>query len=114
MSTTIRTKVRFRRAMRRPAPNPKTTKVRKTTDSLARRLALAHYIERLIDQGKIRHYAHAARILRITRARMTQVMDLMLLPMDVQEQILTDGLKSSERELRAIAHRRPRRTPGAP
>jgi len=36
-------------------------------DTLARRFALAHYIERLIDAGKLRNYAQAAAVLGVTR-----------------------------------------------
>ena len=58
--------------------------------ALARRLALAYYIEQLIDEGRLRDYADAARVLGVTRARMTQVMDLLLLPVPVQEDVLIE------------------------
>ena len=56
----------------------------------ARRLALAYYIEQLIDEGRLRDYANAASVLGVTRARMTQVMDLLLLPVPVQEDVLIE------------------------
>ena len=56
--------------------------------ALARRLALAYYIEQLIEEGRLRDYAEAARVLGITRARMTQVMDLALLPVTDQNNLL--------------------------
>ena len=52
------------------------------------RLALAYYVERCIEDGTVESYADAARRLGITRARMTQVMDLLLLPAGVVDGIL--------------------------
>jgi hypothetical protein len=68
----------------------------------ARLLALAHHIERLIDEGALSGYADAARVLGVTRARMTQVMDLLLLPPAVQEGVLTGAVRASERRLRRL------------
>ena len=42
----------------------------------ARMLALAHHVERLIEAGELTGYADAARGLGLTRARLTQVMNL--------------------------------------
>ena len=66
-----------------PDPQPR------PASSLARRLALANYVERCIEAGVIDSYTEAARKLGITRARMTQVMDLLLLPVVEQEALLT-------------------------
>ena len=56
---------------------------------------------------RIRDYADLARLGRVTRARMTQIMKLLLLAPDIQEQILflplTKGL--NERNLRSIVNR---------
>ena len=71
-------------------------------DTMARRLALAHYIERLIDSGQLRNYAQAAAVLGITRARVTQLMDLVLMPADVQESVILGGRRFDERELRRL------------
>lgn len=51
-------------------------------------LALAHMIQRAIDRGEIRDQAEAARRLGVTRARMTQILDLTLLAPDLQEEVL--------------------------
>jgi hypothetical protein len=51
-------------------------------------LALAHMIQRAIDRGEIRDQAEAARRLGVTRARMTQILDLTLLAPDLQERVL--------------------------
>ena len=55
---------------------------------IARQLALAYKIERMIEAGELRDYADAARRLGVSRARMTHVMDLMLRPVWEQEEIL--------------------------
>jgi predicted XRE-type DNA-binding protein len=69
-------------------------------DRLARRLALAHHIENLIEAGKLTDYAHAARVLGVSRARLTQLMDLLLVPSDVQERVLLGQWSKGERALR--------------
>lgn len=74
-----------------------------------RLLALAIRMERLIREGVARDYADLARIGGVTRARLTQIMNLTLLAPDIQEQVLSlprtvhgrDPV--SEPELRSIA-----------
>lgn len=68
----------------------------------ARLLALAHYVERLVESGQLKDYAHAARVLGMTRARMAQVMNLLLLSPGLQERILSGELVISERALRNV------------
>ena len=51
-------------------------------------LALAHKIEQSIREGKLRDRADAARRLGVSRARITQICDLTLLPVAEQERIL--------------------------
>jgi hypothetical protein len=51
-------------------------------------LALAHMIQRAIDRGEIRDQAEVARRLGVTRARMTQILDLTLLAPDLLEETL--------------------------
>ena len=65
-------------------------------------LALAHYIERLVEKGKLKSYADAARRLGITRPRMTQVMRLLDLSRRIQHAILFDEIRFSERRLRRV------------
>lgn len=55
---------------------------------VTRLLALAHRFEKLIRDGKIRDYADLARLGHVTRARVSQIMDLLLLAPDIQEKIL--------------------------
>ena len=67
----------------------------RTTDwhptAKARQLALAYWIEEQIEAGRVRDYAAVARALGISRARITQVMDLMLLPTPEKERLLGVG-----------------------
>jgi DNA-binding transcriptional regulator YdaS (Cro superfamily) len=69
---------------------------------VARQLALAHYLEQLIESGAIKDYAAAARLLGVTRARLNQVVDLLNLAPALQEAILAGELAVSERGLRAV------------
>ena len=71
---------------------------------IARLMALAIRFEGLLRNETIRDYAELARLGRVTRARMTQIMKLLDLAPDIQEQVLflppTKGL--NERNLRSI------------
>ncbi len=55
---------------------------------VTRQLALAHKIDRMINAGELRDLTDAARTLGVTRARVTQIMNLLLLAPDIQEEIL--------------------------
>ncbi len=57
-------------------------------DRKARRLALAYRVEQLIESGELRDLADAARRLGLTRARLTQIQDLLLMPLEEQERLL--------------------------
>ncbi len=50
--------------------------------------ALAHHIQELLDTGQVRDLAEVARRGHVTRARVTQIMNLLLLAPDIQEEIL--------------------------
>ena len=63
--------------------------------------ALACRVERLIEAGELDSYSAAADALGLTRARLTQVMNLLLLAPEIQERILSGDLRASERALRA-------------
>ena len=75
----------------------------------ARMLALAHELQRLIDSGEIHDRAALAAQVGFTRARVTQIMDLLLLAPDIQEEVLfsrRDGPRThaiTERALRSVA-----------
>jgi hypothetical protein len=55
---------------------------------VARLLALAHRFENLINTGQVKGYADIARLGHVTRARICQIMNLLLLAPAVQEEIL--------------------------
>ena len=79
------------------------------SSGVASMLALAHHIERKIRDGQLRDYAHAAELLGMTRARISQISSLTLLAPAIQEAILdlpllTDGKNPiSERSMRAVS-----------
>ncbi len=55
---------------------------------VVRHLALAHRIDRMVRDGEIADYADAARRLGLTRARVTQITNLLLLSPEIQTEIL--------------------------
>ncbi len=55
---------------------------------VARFMALALRIERLVREGQIKDYAEAARLGHVTRARLSQIMNLLQLAPDLQEAVL--------------------------
>ncbi len=55
---------------------------------IARLMALAIRMRRMIDGGEVRDYAELARLGHVTRARMTQIMNVLNLAPDIQEEIL--------------------------
>ena len=70
-------------------------------------MALAIRLEHLIKSGQVTDQAELARVGHVTRARLTQIMDLNLLAPDIQEEILhlmpTDSASMiQERSLRSI------------
>ncbi len=85
---------------------------------VTRLMALAIKFEQMVARGEVRDYADLARLGFVTRARMTQIMNLLNLAPDIQEAILllratTEGRDPiSERRLRkltAIVHWRRQR-----
>ena len=86
------------------APGKSTALVPKIT----RLLVLGHHFERLVSEGKVKDYAQIARLTGLTRARVTQIVNLTLLAPEIQEEILLTcdaRLRPSfsvERQLRVI------------
>ncbi len=72
---------------------------------VATTLALAHRIDAMISSGHLKNQADAALVVGLTRARVTQIMKLLLLAPRIQEAILDpEGSHSiSESTLRDIA-----------
>ena len=79
---------------------------RRCSGPVAHVLALAHHIDHKIRDGELRDYAHAAQVLSITRARVSQISALTLLAPAIQEAILdlpeTRRDPITERQLREI------------
>ena len=101
---TITVKVRFRTCRRGNGPGPRIEPVGQAP--IARRIALAHHIEDLVERGELRDYAEAADRLGLTRARLTQICDLALLAPDIQASVLLGHVEPRDRHLRAVGWHR--------
>ena len=55
-------------------------------------LALALKMEQMIQEGTVRNYTELAHLGQVSRARVTQVMNLLQLAPDIQEEILVGNL----------------------
>ena len=73
-----------RRSQWAPAPEPSTGRVPR----VARLLALAIKLDAEMQAGKVADYAALARVGRVSRARISQIMNLLYLAPDIQEEIL--------------------------
>lgn len=86
-----------------PAPTAQSAPPR--IPRISRLVALAIKFQGMIDRGEVRDYAEIARLGYVTRARLTQIMNLSLLAPNIQERLL-DGTTSeaitSERHLRLV------------
>ncbi len=115
MTMTVTSKVHFkvhgrgRKVMRRGEDPKKPAPSAGRIPRVARLMALAIRFDGLIAEGAISDQAELARIGHVTRARVTQIMNLLHLASDLQEQVLflprvTVGRdRISERALRPIA-----------
>ena len=115
MSITIRQKVQFRTTQssgrhrkaveESEAPKPTATS---RLPRITRLMALAIRFDQLIRNGSVKDYAELARVGGVTRARVTQIMNLLNLAPDFQEAILnlprvTDGCDPiAERKVRKV------------
>ena len=96
MSTplTVECKVEFRRLVKgrkqlQEAPaGPRAMVPPGRVPRVARWMALAIRFERLLREGQVASYAELARLGHVTRARVTQIMNLLNLAPDIQEDIL--------------------------
>lgn len=74
---------------------------------ITRLLALAIKFQDMIDRGEVGDYADLARLGFVTRARLTQIMNLLLLAPDIQEEIMGLGPATrtpicNERHVRSV------------
>ncbi|MEQ1828946.1 MAG: hypothetical protein ABL921_23490 [Pirellula sp.] len=67
---------------------PKPAKPKGRLPRITRYMALAIYYEGLIREGHVHDYAEIATLGHVTRARVTQIMNLRLLAPDIQEHLL--------------------------
>jgi hypothetical protein len=56
---------------------------------ITRLMALAIKFQAMVDRGEVRDYADIARLGYVSRARLTQIMNLLLLAPDIQEELLS-------------------------
>lgn len=87
---------------------PKPAERERVPARAARLLALAHRIDALVRSGEMRDYAEVALVAGLSRARVSQIVDLTLLAPAVQERVLREMKpergreRYSERDLRRI------------
>jgi hypothetical protein len=88
----IERKIEFRRARPRREELPKdvvrSSNVSNRVPRVARLMAVAIRLDQLIHDGTATDQAELARLGHVTRARLTQIMNLLFLAPDIQEQIL--------------------------
>src|SRR6266852_4399183 len=70
--------------------------------------ALAIKFQDMVDRGEVRDYADLARLGYVSRARITQIMNLLNLAPDIQEEILrldasVENAALAERQIRSIS-----------
>ena len=98
----LKLKVAFRTCRRQAAPDRAVAEKPSGPTAIARRLALAHYVDAAIERGDLASYADAADRLGLTRARLTQIADLALLAPDIQAAVLLGHAEPRDRHLRAV------------
>ena len=69
---------------------------------ITRLMALAIKFQAMVERREVRDYADLARLGYVTRARLTQIMNLLLLAPDLQEQLLFSATMVEERRLRNV------------
>jgi hypothetical protein len=94
MNLTIEAPIHFKRAKAGkktisvgPAPEPK-TRPPDPIPRISRLMALAIHFDGLIRDGVVKNYADLARLGGVSRARITQIMNLLNLPPWKQEELL--------------------------
>ncbi len=74
---------------------------------ITRLMALAIKFQDIVDRGEVRDYADLARLGYVTRARLTQIMNLLLLAPEIQEELIGMGQATNdtivaERHVRSV------------
>ena len=71
--------------------NPSKRTSRDRLPKITKLLVLAHHFESLVREGVVKDYAEIARLTGLSRARVTQIVNLALLAPGIQEAILASG-----------------------
>jgi hypothetical protein len=88
----------------RLAPTPTIVAPAGRIPKMTRLLVLGHHLERLVRDGVVKDYAQIAHLTGLTRARVTQIVNLTLLAPGIQEAILNlSRSRIAERNLRPVA-----------
>ena len=77
-----------RRLLAGRAPDPELQIEQGNIPRISRLMALAIHFEGLLERGEVKDMAEIARLGHVTRARVTQIMNLRLLAPDIQEALL--------------------------
>ena len=76
------------RGARKVRPGPTPARPPGRTPRIAKLMALAIHFEGMVARGEIEDYATVARLGQVSRARVTQIVNLALLAPDIQEELL--------------------------
>jgi hypothetical protein len=79
---------RDRRARKLARQGPPPTTSAEPVPRIARLLALAHKWEGMVRRGEVKDYAEIARLMGLSRARVTQICGMAFLAPDLQEALL--------------------------
>jgi len=67
---------------------------------IARLMALAVKFQDMVERGEVRDYADLARLGFVSRARITQIMNMLNLAPDIQEELLTSWTLVAQADVR--------------
>lgn len=100
----MRSGVRVQASMGEPTPWHSRAKARsrRSATRAERALAMAYALDKAIESGRYRSASDAAKALGVTGAQVSHVLLLRLLPIDVQEDVLSGLERRAPRELRAV------------
>lgn len=106
VEATLPVRQRCRDTRARPCPDAHTDSPARIP-RISRLMALAIKFQDMVDRGEVRDYADLARLGYVTRARITQIMNLLNLAPDIQEEILNlaasvENTTIPERQIRSI------------
>lgn len=96
-----------RRLVAGKAPKPSQDGPQGAVARLTRLMALAIHFEGLLQRGEIQDMAQIARLGHVSRARVTQIMNLRLLAPDIQEALLDLPLTTRGRDRLKYHHIHP-------